>query len=79
MVRCPDCGAEFANTRGLGTHRHYAHGYQGEVRVKPGETRNPDVVAMSRRLARMEKKIEKIAQDNDELRSKLKAIRDVLK
>lgn len=79
MVKCPECGQEFANTRGLGTHRHYAHGYQGEIRVKPGTSRNPEVVALSRRLARVERKLEKCLAAYDDLRAKVQAMRRALK
>lgn len=78
MVRCPQCGEEYANTRGLGTHRHYAHGYQGEVRVKPGESRKPEVVTLLRRLDRMQRRLEKCLNENRDLKTKLQAVRKAL-
>lgn len=79
MVICPECGQEFANTRGLGTHRHYAHGYQGEIRVKPDDLRGPEVAALSRRLARMERKLDKCLEAYKDLQAKLQAVRQALK
>ena len=26
MEKCPECGKEFTNTKGLGSHLHYVHG-----------------------------------------------------